>query len=58
MRSSFGTEGQGSRLTEYSWYAKWSLDGRIILADEEIEVRRLYEDADFAPGGDMAIRTE
>jgi len=24
----------------------------------EIEVRRLYEDADFAPGGDMAIRAE
>jgi hypothetical protein len=24
----------------------------------EIEVRRLYEDADFAPGGDMAIRSE
>ncbi len=23
----------------------------------EIEVRRLYEDADFAPGGDMALRT-
>lgn len=23
----------------------------------EIEVRRLYEDADFAPGGDMAIRS-
>ena len=21
----------------------------------EIEVRRLYEDADFAPGGDMAV---
>ena len=24
--------------------------------DCEIEVRRLYEDADFAPGGDMALR--
>ena len=24
----------------------------------EIEVRRLYEDADFAPGGDMALRSE
>jgi hypothetical protein len=24
----------------------------------EVEVRRLYEDADFAPGGDMAIRSE
>lgn len=24
----------------------------------EIEVRPLYEDADFAPGGDMALRTE
>ncbi|MBL8351539.1 MAG: YciI family protein [Burkholderiaceae bacterium] len=24
----------------------------------EIEVRRLYEEADFAPGGDMAIRSE
>jgi hypothetical protein len=24
----------------------------------EVEVRRLYEDADFAPGGDMALRTE
>ena len=24
----------------------------------EIEVRQLYEDADFAPGGDMAIRSE
>ena len=24
----------------------------------EIEVRQLYEDADFAPGGDMALRTE
>ena len=24
----------------------------------EIEVRRLYEDTDFAPGGDMAIRSE
>jgi len=24
----------------------------------EIEVRRLYEDADFAPGGDMAFRSE
>ncbi len=23
----------------------------------EVEVRRLYEDADFAPGGDMEIRT-
>ncbi len=23
----------------------------------EVEVRRLYEDADFAPGGDMAIRS-
>ncbi|WP_422011133.1 YciI family protein [Roseateles sp.] len=23
----------------------------------EVEVRRLYEDADFAPGGDMDIRT-
>jgi hypothetical protein len=24
----------------------------------EVEVRRLYEDADFAPGGDMALRSE
>lgn len=27
----------------------------FVGMDCEIEVRRLYEDADFAPGGDMAI---
>ena len=30
----------------------------FLSEDCEIEVRRLYEDADFAPGGDMAIRSE
>ncbi|KQV52754.1 hypothetical protein ASC95_08015 [Pelomonas sp. Root1217] len=30
----------------------------FLSEDCEIEVRRLYEDADFAPGGDMAIRAE
>ena len=30
----------------------------FLSEDCEIEVRRLYEDADFLPGGDMAIRTE
>lgn len=30
----------------------------FLREDCVVEVRRLYEDADFAPGGDMAIRTE
>jgi hypothetical protein len=30
----------------------------FLEAGCEIEVRRLYEEADFAPGGDMAIRSE
>ena len=28
----------------------------FLFEDCEIEVRQLYEDADFGPGGDMAIR--
>ena len=30
----------------------------FLSEDCVVEVRRLYEDTDFAPGGDMAIRTE
>ena len=30
----------------------------FLEAGCEIEVRRLYEEADFAPGGDMALRSE
>ena len=30
----------------------------FLSEDCEIEVRRLYEDVDFAPGGAMAIRSE
>ena len=38
-----------------AWAARFPMP--FIGMSCEVEVRRLYEDADFAPGGDMAIRT-
>ncbi|MCE4555621.1 YciI family protein [Roseateles cellulosilyticus] len=39
-----------------AWASRFPMP--FVGIDCEIEVRRLYEDADFAPGGDMAVRTE
>ena len=39
-----------------AWAARFPMP--FIGMSCEIEVRPLYEDADFAPGGDMAIRGE
>ncbi|HEY8877013.1 MAG TPA: YciI family protein [Roseateles sp.] len=39
-----------------AWAARFPMP--FIGVACEVEVRRLYEDADFASGGDMAIRSE